>query len=75
MADMLNHGPSVGVAKQNCTWYFSPSSDGAYMMKANKNIARSQEIRDSYGNKPNFRILLNYGFYLDNIAHAKLLRL
>ena len=74
---MLNHGagePISGIETLNTTWYFTPYS-GAYTMKATKNIRRGEEIRDTYGDKTCFDIFVGYGFYIDEIAHAKEVRL
>ena len=77
MADMLNHGASETIREistLNTAWYFTPYS-GGYMMKATKNITRGEEIRDNYGDTPCFNMFLSYGFYIDEIAHVKEVRL
>lgn len=72
---MINHGASFGAQQYNCMWYFSQTSEGAFIIKATKNIRRGDMIRESYGDKPSDDIFVNYGFYIDEISHVKRLRL
>lgn len=56
LGDMLNHHPSPEV-----TW--EASEDGsAFVLVALKAVPAGEELHISYGLKPNYRLLLNYGF-------------
>ena len=60
LADMLNHD-----VPPNVTWNFNNITN-CFEMISNKTINKDEEITDSYGNKCNSKLLLFYGFILDN---------
>ncbi len=60
LADMLNHN-----IPPNVTWHFNNNTN-CFEMISNKTINVGEEITDSYGNKCNSKLLLFYGFILDN---------
>lgn len=56
LADMLNHRASPQV-----TW--GTSEDGAgFVLVARQAVSAGEQLHISYGAKPNYRFLLNYGF-------------
>jgi protein-histidine N-methyltransferase len=61
-ADMLNHKPTAHqghIAKNS--FYFQ--------IRAAENYSPGQQAYDSYGDKGNLRLLLGYGFVLENNTH------
>ncbi len=58
MADMLNHRRPPDI-----DWAYE-DSEGAFIMKAARNIKGGDEVCNSYGRKPNGRLLIHYGFAL-----------
>ena len=60
LADMLNHR-----RPRQTNWSYSDSR-GGFIVEANENIAKGEQVMDSYGQKCNSRFLLNYGFIVDN---------
>jgi SET domain/Rubisco LSMT substrate-binding len=58
--DLLNHDMAP-----NTSWTFDPDHD-AFTITATRAIAAGSEIRDSYGSKSNPRLLLQYGFVIDD---------
>ena len=60
LADMFNHD-----YPPNVTWAFNDETN-CFEMISNQNILANTEINDSYGNKCNSKLLLFYGFILDN---------
>lgn len=56
LADMLNHK-----RPRHTSWYFDQSSD-CFTIEALEDIHCGEEVTDSYGQKCNYRFLLNYGF-------------
>jgi histone-lysine N-methyltransferase SETD3 len=69
-ADMLNHR-----RPRQTSWKYCNKKDG-FIIEANEDIKRGEEVMDSYGKKCNSRFLLNYGFIvLNNDANEYPLRL
>ena len=60
LADMLNHR-----RPRQTTWYYSDEREG-FIIEACDDIARGDQVYDSYGRKCNSRFFLNYGFINDN---------
>ncbi|WNG17572.1 SET domain-containing histone-lysine N-methyltransferase [Cystobacter fuscus] len=66
LADMLNHRQSPEAA-------WGMSEDGAaFVLVALKDVPAGEEIHISYGVKPNYRFLLNYGFVPEHNADDEL---
>lgn len=66
MADMLNH-------RQSPEAEWGMSEDGsAFLLAARKAVTAGEEIHISYGVKPNYRFLLNYGFVPEHNADDEL---
>ena len=64
LADMLNHK-----RPKQTTWYFCDERQG-FIIEASDDIARGDQVYDSYGRKCNSRFFLNYGFInLNNDAN------
>lgn len=63
-ADMLNHEKPE---KVNVHWKWD-SAEQAFTIIATKNIARGEEVYDTYGSKSNSLMLLNYGFTQEDNA-------
>ena len=59
-ADLLNHK-----RPRQTHWYFNNILQG-FVIQALQDIKEGNEIFDSYGIKPNFRFLLNYGFVIED---------
>jgi len=59
-ADLLNHK-----RPRQTQWYYDDNLN-SFIIQAIEKINIGQEIFDSYGKKTNARLLLNYGFCLDN---------
>ena len=57
---MLNHR-----LPRQTTWEYKDSK-GGFVIESNENIARGEQIYDSYGEKCNSRFFLNYGFIVLN---------
>ncbi|RKH07087.1 SET domain-containing histone-lysine N-methyltransferase [Corallococcus carmarthensis] len=55
VADMLNHRASPRVVWGN-------TEDGDFLLRAREPVAAGEELHISYGIKPGYRFLLNYGF-------------
>jgi hypothetical protein len=56
LADMLNHArPYQG------TWNYNDAR-GGFLMTANTDIKKDEEIYDSYGEKSSYNFLLHYAF-------------
>jgi len=63
-ADMLNHR-----RPRQTTWYYDQEKEG-FVIEACDDIARGEQVYDSYGKKCNSRFFLNYGFInLNNDAN------
>ncbi|OMJ77692.1 hypothetical protein SteCoe_22638 [Stentor coeruleus] len=60
LADMLNHQKP-----KQTFWKFCQQRNG-FIIEAEVDISKGQEVLDSYGIKCNSRFLLNYGFTLDD---------
>lgn len=60
LADMLNHSPN-----QNVDWTFNDTNK-YFEMTANKHISNGTQLEDSYGKKNNIKMLIYYGFLIDN---------
>lgn len=56
LADMLNHK-----RPRQTTWFYDDSR-GGFIIEACDDIARGDQVYDSYGRKCNSRFFLNYGF-------------
>ncbi|CAE8617604.1 unnamed protein product, partial [Polarella glacialis] len=54
--DLMNHDPQA-----NAHWELG---DGGVTVVARRPIAAGEEITISYGDEPNYRLLINYGFLL-----------
>lgn len=68
-ADLLDHAPGP-----NTSWDYDQDAD-AFTITAERSYAPGDEVHDSYGTKPNARLLVQYGFCLDdNPADAAELR-
>lgn len=65
LADMLNHS-----ANPEAHWTFDDAR-GAYVMTAETAIAAGTAIHDSYGDRSNSRLLITYGFCLDDNPHEE----
>ena len=59
-ADLLNHR-----RPRQTHWYYNNILQG-FVIQALQDIKEGNEIFDSYGIKPNFRFLLNYGFVVED---------
>lgn len=69
LADMLDHR-----VERHTRWGFDQDAD-AFTLVAERAYAAGDEVHDSYGAKPNARLLVQYGFCLDdNPADQALLR-
>lgn len=63
-ADMLNHK-----RPRQTSWTYS-DEHGGFIIEANEDIPRGEQVYDSYGKKCNSRFFLNYGFInLNNDAN------
>jgi protein-histidine N-methyltransferase len=62
LADMMNHRRPPDV-----DWSYDDAA-GAFLMRASRDIAKGEEICDSYGRKPNGRFFVHYGFALPSCA-------
>tara|TARA_B100001057_G_C22795426_1_gene929415 strand:+ start:115 stop:1221 length:1107 start_codon:yes stop_codon:yes gene_type:complete len=60
LADMLNHS-----VNNNIIWYFNDSNK-FFEMTANTFIGKGIELEDTYGKKNNSKMLIYYGFLLDD---------
>lgn len=60
LADMVNHQ-----VVRNASWTYS-NERGGFVVKAEKPIAKGEQIFDTYGTKSNTRYLLSYGFIQDS---------
>jgi histone-lysine N-methyltransferase SETD3 len=56
VADMLNHNIPCQVR-----WFYDDARRG-FVMKAEEDIPRGDQVYDSYGNKDDSTFLMNYGF-------------
>ncbi len=56
LADMLNHK-----RPKQTSWYYSNEHEG-FIIESLEDIARGEQVYDSYGRKCNSRFFLNYGF-------------
>lgn len=64
LADMINHAvPS----KVNCSFRFDSSQNG-FVIEADRDVSKGEELLYSYGEKPNCEFLLHYGFTVDDNA-------
>eukprot|EP00351_Strombidinopsis_sp_SopsisLIS2011_P002753 CAMPEP_0116877456 /NCGR_PEP_ID=MMETSP0463-20121206/9242_1 /TAXON_ID=181622 /ORGANISM="Strombidinopsis sp, Strain SopsisLIS2011" /LENGTH=217 /DNA_ID=CAMNT_0004524767 /DNA_START=987 /DNA_END=1640 /DNA_ORIENTATION=+ len=59
-ADMLNHK-----RPRQTSWQYVDEQEG-FVIEAIEDIARGEQVYDSYGRKCNSRFLLNYGFHNPN---------
>ena len=60
LADMLNHSQN-----QNVNWTFN-NTNKYFEMTANKHISNGTQLEDSYGEKNNIKMLIYYGFLIEN---------
>eukprot|EP00435_Cladocopium_sp_Y103_P010361 s4083_g2.t1 len=65
-ADLLNHGASHEVQARYHILDEGLQSD--FVMALTKDLAKDEEVLQSYGEKPNAMLLLDYGFVLPNSA-------
>lgn len=59
-ADMFNHAELF-----NCHWFYDDEKDG-FLVVADEDIKANDELFDSYGEKPNYRFFLHYGFLFED---------
>ena len=59
-ADLINHRP-----QRQTQWYYD-NAQNSFMIQSLEDIKEGNEIYDSYGKKSNAKLLLNYGFCLEN---------
>ena len=62
LADMLNHKRPPDI-----DWSYE-DAEGAFILKAIRDIRAGEELTDSYGRKPNGRYFIHYGFALQSGA-------
>jgi histone-lysine N-methyltransferase SETD3 len=61
-ADLLNHDPG-----RHTRWQYDQEAE-AFTITALRDHAPGEEIYDSYGSKPSWRLLVQYGFVVDDNA-------
>ena len=59
-ADLINHR-----TQRQTQWYYD-NAQNSFMIQSLEDIKEGNEIYDSYGKKSNAKLLLNYGFCLEN---------